>query len=323
MAAGMKFDDRVWQNVTAPGPSNFNFTGATTQTGAISFDTFMTTTGDYTVYKADNGSAWETGILTKQGDGTYARTVKRSTNSNNAVNFSSGLVAVVCDLPAWLIDNLNFLEESVASAATCSIGAVQTAAVNITGTTTITSFGTGTNKLRIVRFAGALTLTHNATSLILPSGANITTVAGDTAIFTSDSSSNWRCRSYMRADGTSVGGASYKVGSFTRDTSLATGTQAITGVGFKPKAVLLFAGVTSSSRASWGFSDASLTRAIADFNPLGAGQYQMFTAIRLITNGTDIYDGQVQSFDSDGFTISWTKSGTPTGTADIYYLALR
>jgi hypothetical protein len=33
-----------------------------------------------------------------------------------------------------------------------------------------------------MRFAGALTLTHNATTLILPGGANITTAAGDTAV---------------------------------------------------------------------------------------------------------------------------------------------
>src|SRR3990167_4220918 len=54
---------------------------------------------------------------------------------------------------------------------------------------------------RTVRFTGALTLTHNGTSLILPSAANITTAADDTAIFRSLGSGNWLCISYKKADG--------------------------------------------------------------------------------------------------------------------------
>lgn len=88
---------------------------------------------------------------------------------------------------------------SVASAATCDIGAAGAQRVLITGTTTITSFGTIANELRFVTFAGALTLTHHATSLILPGAANITTAAGDTATFASDGSGNWRCLAYQRA----------------------------------------------------------------------------------------------------------------------------
>ena len=42
-------------------------------------------------------------------------------------------------------------------------------------------------------------LTHNATSLILPGGANISTAAADTAIMVSEGSGNWRCLAYQRA----------------------------------------------------------------------------------------------------------------------------
>ena len=71
---------------------------------------------------------------------------------------------------------------TLASAATTDIGAQNALAVEITGTTTITSFGTSYNGPRFLRFTGALILTHNATTLNLPGAANITTVAGDTAI---------------------------------------------------------------------------------------------------------------------------------------------
>jgi hypothetical protein len=59
-----------------------------------------------------------------------------------------------------------------------------------------------------VRFTGTPTLTHNATSLILPTGANIVVQAGDTAQFTSDASGNWRCVWYQRASGYSLASGS-------------------------------------------------------------------------------------------------------------------
>ncbi|HXF89529.1 MAG TPA: hypothetical protein VNK48_14330 [Xanthobacteraceae bacterium] len=112
---------------------------------------------------------------------------------------SGGTLSTVDD-----VDIVWSAEATVASAGTTDIGAAAALRVLITGTTTITSLGTTANKMRWVRFADALTLTHNATSLILPGGANITTAAGDTALFSSDGSGNWRCRHYQRASGKAV-----------------------------------------------------------------------------------------------------------------------
>jgi hypothetical protein len=102
---------------------------------------------------------------------------------------------------------------NIASATTTNIGAATGNYVVVTGTTTITSFGTvqaGTR--RIVNFSGILILTHNGTSLILPTAANITTAAGDTATFISLGSGNWVCVNYMRASGAAlVGGGSSNV----------------------------------------------------------------------------------------------------------------
>lgn len=89
----------------------------------------------------------------------------------------------------------------LASAATVDIGGTITLKVAISGSATVTSFGTVADKWRFVRFTGAATLTHNATSLILPGGANIVTAAGDTLIAASDSSGNWRVLHYQRASG--------------------------------------------------------------------------------------------------------------------------
>lgn len=89
----------------------------------------------------------------------------------------------------------------VASASSITIGtAGQGNLIYITGTTTITSLGNanaGTNRKLI--FNGALTLTHNATSLILPSGVNITTAAGDCAEFECITTNNWKLINYTFA----------------------------------------------------------------------------------------------------------------------------
>lgn len=82
---------------------------------------------------------------------------------------------------------------TVASAATTDLGASDETWLTISGVTTITSFGTVSAGIyKFVTFSGALTLTHNATSLILLGGANRTTVAGDCGLYLSLGSGNWK-----------------------------------------------------------------------------------------------------------------------------------
>jgi hypothetical protein len=95
----------------------------------------------------------------------------------------------------------SFVETDVASAATCDIGAATTLKVRITGTTTITSFGTSPGRIRFIRFEDVLTLTHHAVSLILPTAANIVTTAGDTCMAWSGAGGNWIVVSYQRKSG--------------------------------------------------------------------------------------------------------------------------
>lgn len=76
---------------------------------------------------------------------------------------------------------------------------------DVTGTTTITAIAAkAVGTVVVLQFDGALTLTHHATDLILPGAANITTAAGDIAVFTEYASGDWRCVSYTRADGKPV-----------------------------------------------------------------------------------------------------------------------
>ncbi len=133
-------------------------------------------------------------------------TVDESTNSplgSDSVTPTTGPDDYIRNIYA-LIRREQAQATNTASAATVDLGAIATGSyVHITGTnTTITSFGTVAAGIsRVLVFDGALTLTHNATSLILPGGANITTAAGDVAEFVSEGSGNWRCTAYLHAAG--------------------------------------------------------------------------------------------------------------------------
>lgn len=88
----------------------------------------------------------------------------------------------------------------IASAGTTDLGAVAGLMHDVTGTVSITNFGTvSAGVWKFLKFEGALVLTHNATSLILPGGESIATADGDIGIFISEGSGNWRCISYFRA----------------------------------------------------------------------------------------------------------------------------
>lgn len=106
-----------------------------------------------------------------------------------------------------IVRTTNAKGADIASATTTDIGAATGEFVDVTGTTTITGLGTiAAGIVRTVRFTGALTLTHNATSLILPSSANILTAANDRATFRSLGSGNWICVNYTKANGSPIAG---------------------------------------------------------------------------------------------------------------------
>jgi hypothetical protein len=116
-------------------------------------------------------------------------------NIANMANMDNTLQAVLGMFGRWTSS------DTIASAATTDIGAQAESYLTVSGTTTITAFGTvRAGTVRYLRFSGTLTLTYNATSLILPGGASIETSAGDTSIFVSEGSGNWRCISYHRAN---------------------------------------------------------------------------------------------------------------------------
>lgn len=92
-------------------------------------------------------------------------------------------------------------EVDIASASTMDVGGQNTRLLKVTGSSTITSLGTNYRGPAFLRFTGACTLTHNATTLVIPGAADITTQAGDSCIVvpkatTSGTFDGWRVDSF-------------------------------------------------------------------------------------------------------------------------------
>jgi len=144
-----------------------------------------------------------------------------------------GLRNVLADIANWTDS------DTLASGTTTDLGSVQGMYVTVSGTATITGFGTlKAGMVKFVYFTGAGQVTHNTTSMILPGGANISRLAGDTAVFVSEGSGNWRCLNYQRVSQGVTGKGADIASATTTDLSTATGdyvvvtgTTTITGFG--------------------------------------------------------------------------------------------
>lgn len=149
------------------------------------------------------GANWHYTVIADGGDVTIDPNGAETIDGAATLVIPSGSAAhIICSGTAFFTEKTNVPIQpfaTVASAATTDIGAATSQNVTVTGTTTITSFGTvAAGTFRRVVFSGVLTLTHNATSLILPQGGNVVTAAGESLEAVSLGSGNWRVTSYTR-----------------------------------------------------------------------------------------------------------------------------
>ena len=114
---------------------------------------------------------------------------------------------------------------------------------------------------------------------------------------------------------------------FTRDMALASGTQAVTGVGFEPRFIIMLMTISGAVAgiASWGFSSGlGEDTATWDNHNSTADSYGTGTVfVKGQTSGGVHYAGSLLSFDSDGFTITWTRTGAPTGVLQMMAQCVR
>lgn len=204
--------------------------------------------------------------------------------------------------------------------------------------------------------------THDITKIAVLSGATIQTLAGKIlssatltaptlmgAFISGATINSLNVNTYLNASGASLSGIfpsgasgtilqslgasawptfitapalKVKVATTTRDISLTT-NQAITGIGFTPKAVYLMMtiGGGSTSASSWGFTDGT-TSASKHQDETGKMRVSAELGVIWITSTTINAFCTLSSFDADGFTLAWSKNGSPTGTATMDFICI-
>lgn len=123
-----------------------------------------------------------------------------------------------------------------------------------------------------------------------------------------------------------IGSGNIKTIMSTANVALKSGVQTITGVGFKPKAMMTFASYANAHMYSWGGATQYSTCTSIDCSCVGqrenyAGIFSQLNFARLYQS-SDIYiEGSVQSFDNDGATVNWNQHGTvASGTGYLMYI---
>lgn len=192
--------DRILETTTSTGTGNITVLGALSA-GYQTLQSVLTANGDTGDFIIASGTQWEFVRLTRVSANVYSRgTPYASSSGGAAVSFAVGVKEVWGDHPAKHLRALNPIEVAVASVAgSTDIGAIHSKFIEITGINTMTGFGSVPNQERFVRYAAATPHTHHATTFICPNGVSFTSQAGDTAIWKSDASGNWRCYCYQHA----------------------------------------------------------------------------------------------------------------------------
>jgi hypothetical protein len=256
------------------------------------------TTGSQNVY-IGNQSAATTSNLTGSGNiylgYDVGRTVTNGTSNKIMIHNSNVTLPLIGGdmntLEVTIGGALNTNLATVASATTLTL--TSASSYSVTGTTTITGIAVsgagdrvGTEVAggkRTLIFAGACQLTNNATSFILPNGANYTTAAGDVFDFIEvGTAGNWKCIDYTLSSGGTLNNAQTTVSNSTSGTTVFSEPQ--TGTSYKKVIIYLNAALgTASYTYPVAFTN---TPSIFASNDVAAGIITSISTTALTVTGT-------------------------------------
>lgn len=107
----------------------------------------------------------------------------------------------------------------------------------------------------------------------------------------------------------------------SRDMAAASGDVVYTGLDFTPTSIIAFAGGVGTDLAI-GASDSSLANCV--INQDGAGN-SIASTTALLTIGTagTTQVATIKTYNANGLTLTWVKTGSPTGTVILIFLCFR
>ena len=114
-----------------------------------------------------------------------------------------------------------------------------------------------------------------------------------------------------------------KIIAITRDGTAGGADVSYTGVGFTPTSIIFLMNIDAGPYRSDGASDSTKTGR-STYQSAANVYYTINKAITYSNQSAFIQSGDVKSYDADGFTLTWAKTGTPTaGTMKITAICYR
>ena len=114
-----------------------------------------------------------------------------------------------------------------------------------------------------------------------------------------------------------------KILSFTRDMTAASGNSTYTGFGFTPSSLLILAVSSSAGSGSVGSANANMAMTVNTNSTTASLNYTDKCIYLFYVSITDRQTALLASYNADGFTLTWTKVGSPTGTANFTVFAFK
>ena len=117
-----------------------------------------------------------------------------------------------------------------------------------------------------------------------------------------------------------AGGANYKLVTANYDISTSSGTQDVTGFGFDPTFVIAFVGINAVFSSCMGMTEVGTSNYSVGARGSTTSHFPnaAFFIHVLISAGNNC--SGVATTISDGIRLTWTKNGSPTGTANMYFM---
>ena len=260
----------------------------------------------------------------------------------------TGLDDNLRQIQATVVQDLSNVGADIASAATCDLGAVPGLFHTITGTTGITSFGTVRAGIwKVLTFSGAVTITYNATSMITPDSADLTTVAKDSFIAESLGSGNWKVHPLKQtslaastlADGTiattqSVGDSTTKVSTtafvqaeFADRIASRVRVEVMNGYGSSNTSVMRFTNTTINAGTDITYADSASNGGSFTINTSGVyavtlqADFSTGSARGITVNGSNLstnIDNVAQTI-GELVAVSYSYAASPLAVSAIHY----
>jgi len=195
------------------------------------------------------------------------------------------------------------------------------ASCTMTGTITTTGASFGAMTLSAPTLTG--TVTASGATIVSPTLTGAT-LAGALTLGTASMTADYKA--FVNAAGTAPEWAKgIYSGTITRDMASDSGDVSYTGIGFKGS-ILMITGTLDSATIMTVFGFDNGTTRYCTYGNYDGYFYRATTSC--IISGTGTTPGNTQTavlktWDSDGFTLTWTKTGSPTTTMTVGIIVLR